>query len=363
MEHSIVKTSIISKYFKSWAGIIKTRTRSGKMAYFDLFAGKGRYDDGTASTPILIMESIIADPSLRDKVLTFFADESPEFVAALKANIGALPGIETLNFKPRIATSKAKDSGLDQHFATASIVPTFLFLDPFGYEGVTVKLIHAILKDWGCDVAFFFCFRRMPAAIRNDKVRGHMDELFGRDRVDELRRLLPSLQTMADKEQAILAALEASLQSAGGRFVQTFRFRDGGGTVTHHIVFVSKDATAHKIMKDIMAAASSGEVDSVKDFEFTNAPRFPLSTKSPIVDLMDDLLRRFAGRTLSIDEVVAEHHYGTPYIAKNYQEALRRLTYDRGATHAHRGPLSPVLSAQRRDMPLKNTYVTFPAKA
>jgi three-Cys-motif partner protein len=148
MDHSIVKATIISKYFVAWMNIIKTRTRSGKMAYFDLFAGKGAYDDGTPSTPLLVLTSIIADPVVREQILVLFGDKNADCVEALRANIAALPGIDSLKHMPEVLLETATDVGLDKSFEKQNIVPTFMFLDPFGYEGVTSKLIRAILKDW-----------------------------------------------------------------------------------------------------------------------------------------------------------------------------------------------------------------------
>jgi hypothetical protein len=201
----------------------------------------------------------------------------------------------------------------------------------------------------------------MPGAIRNPKVRAHMDELFGKEGVDALRELLPTLKTPAEREQAILTALEASMNSIGGRYVQTFRFRDEHNNVSHHLVFVTKNATAHFIMKQIMAKHSSGFVDEVANFEFiSNAQPALFATDAPIETLMDDLLKRFRGQTISIEKIMEEHQYGTPYIPRNYQEALRRLCYDRKLIKAVRGPHSPVLEPEKRHMPVQNTYITFP---
>jgi three-Cys-motif partner protein len=363
-EHSIVKATIVSKYFPAWANIMKTRTRTGKMAYFDLFAGPGRYDDGTASTPIKIVEATIGNPMLRDQIVTMFFDELPDCVTALKANLAALPGIGTLKHKPYVATAKAEENPLREVFATASVVPSYIFLDPFGYAGVTSKLIRDILRNWGCDIVFFLCYQRMPGAIMNDKVRSHMDELFGHDRVDRLRAALPGLK-VHEKEPVILRALEESINAIGGaearRYVQTFRFRTATGVVTHHLVFVTKHPTAHLIMKNIMAKESTGHVEGVANFEYrTNAPQALLVITSPIEELMTSLLASFPGRTISIKDIVAEHQYGTPYVEKNYQEALKRLCYDRGVVTAARGELRPALKPHKRDMPFEETYITFP---
>ena len=361
LAHSVVKGEIISKYFAAWANIIKTRAREKKMVYFDLFAGKGAYGDGTPSTPLLILNKIVADPTLRAQVFTYFRDREAQCVEALRINVAALPGIETLKYAPDIEQATARDSGLDTHFETAHVVPSFMFLDPFGYNGVTVKLIRAILKDWGCDVAFFFCFKRMPGAIMNNLVRPHMDELFGHDRVTELRSILPNLKTPSEKEAVILAALEASLNAIGGRYIQTFRFRSPTGVIIHHLVFVTKNPTAHRIMKGIMAAASSGATENVPNFEFqSNAPQTLIQVDSPIETLMSDLIERFRGRTnITIEDIISAHHYGTPYVEKNYTEALRRLFYDRNSISAVRGPMSPALNPSKRSMPVSNTLISF----
>lgn len=363
-EHSIVKTTIVTKYYPAWANIMKSRLRSDKMAYFDLFSGPGRYDDGTASTPVKILEATIANEVLRDQVITYFFDENPGCVEALQANFDDLPGVETLKFKPHVEVAKAEENPLREVFATASIVPSYIFLDPFGYVGVTSKLIGDILRNWGCDVLFFLCYPRIVSGLVNNLVRPRMDALFGHDRVDQLRVHLRGLKPH-EKEPVILSALEESINSIGTwnkrRYVQTFRFCKETGTVTHHLVFVTKNPTAHLIMKGIMAKQSTGPIDGVANFEYrTNAPQILIASTAPIDTLMDNLLVMFRGRTLSIEEIVAEHHYGTPYIPKNYQEALKRLCYDRGAVTAVRGKMRPPLKPHKRDMPLEETYITFP---
>jgi hypothetical protein len=40
------------------------KSRSDRIAYVDLFAGPGRYGNGTKSTPLLILETAIANPQI-----------------------------------------------------------------------------------------------------------------------------------------------------------------------------------------------------------------------------------------------------------------------------------------------------------
>jgi hypothetical protein len=56
-EQSRIKADIVSKYFFAWASVVipTTKKRSNRIAYVDLFAGPGRYDDGNRSTPLRIL--------------------------------------------------------------------------------------------------------------------------------------------------------------------------------------------------------------------------------------------------------------------------------------------------------------------
>lgn len=63
-EQSEIKSRIVTKYFWAWAKVIipSARIHGNRIAYVDLFAGPGRYEDGTPSTPLMVLEKAIADP-------------------------------------------------------------------------------------------------------------------------------------------------------------------------------------------------------------------------------------------------------------------------------------------------------------
>ena len=58
-----VKAAIVRKYFRAWAGVmVGTAKRHGqidRIAYIDLFAGPGRFKDGSTSTPLRVLEQAI----------------------------------------------------------------------------------------------------------------------------------------------------------------------------------------------------------------------------------------------------------------------------------------------------------------
>src|SRR5882724_764536 len=178
LEQSQIKARIVAKYFWAWANVVipTTKTHGNRIAYIDLFAGPGRYDDGTLSTPLLILQRAIEDTNIRQMLVTLFNDRDAANVGKLKSAIAALPGIETLKFPPEV-TNEIVGEEIEKKFAAIRLVPTFFFVDPWGYKGLSLGLIKAVLQNWGCDCIFFFNYNRVNMGLNNSAVREHMDAL------------------------------------------------------------------------------------------------------------------------------------------------------------------------------------------
>ena len=105
-EQSQVKATIVAKYFYIWANIIiSTQKRypkrsSNKIAYIDLFAGPGRYENGKKSTPIKIIEIALENPDICDRLVTIFNDKDENNTRSLEKTLACIPNIEKLKFKP-----------------------------------------------------------------------------------------------------------------------------------------------------------------------------------------------------------------------------------------------------------------------
>ena len=209
---SRVKSAIVVKYFKAWAAIMARQVQGEKdprLVYIDLFCGPGKYEDGSVSTPLLVLEHVIATPDLRNKVIAVFNDEDISRTAELEKNILALPGINTLKHKFQIRTGDV-DEELVEELASIDIVPAFSFIDPFGYKGVTLELVEALMKGWGSDMVLFFPFDRINAALMNPKVTKHVDALFGKERADRLRELTSGMHP-ENREALIIEEFDATI--------------------------------------------------------------------------------------------------------------------------------------------------------
>lgn len=331
-EQSEAKARIVKKYFFAWARVVMpTAARRGnKIAYIDLYAGPGRYKDGAASTPLLVLQSAIDDPKISRMLVSYFNDADRANAATLEQEIRKLPNIDKLTYAPVVRCGDVDDAA-EQFFNEARSVPSFSFVDPFGYKGLSLKIVKGVIRDWGCDCIFFFNYNRINAGITNESVAKHIDALFSKERANRLRDRLPGLPPHL-REAAILEELADEIRSLGGEYVLPFTFKNATGSRTSHkLIFVSKNFKGYEIMKDIMAKESSTDDEGVPSFTYSPADAsMPLlfSLRQPLSRLRDSLLKEFAGRDVTLDEIYREHSLDTPYIKQNYREVIEKLEED-----------------------------------
>lgn len=343
-EQSMIKARIVTKYFTTWANIIlstlkKHPHRTQRMAYVDLFAGPGRYDDQSKSTPLLVLEAILSNSDLSSRMITLFNDKDNANIESLKTAIEHLPGIEKLQYEPRFYNEEVGDE-IVKMFSSRNIVPTFFFVDPWGYKGLSLNLVSSIIKDWGCDCVLFFNYNRVNMGVNNDAVKQHMASLFGVERLSNLQSKLLETLTSNEREIIVVQELCEALRQSGSRYVLPFRFKSDKGTRTsHHLIFLSKNFRAYDIMKEIMANESSDTKNGVASFEYN--PRdmfykqdtiFDLLSR-PLDELQSALLKQYSGQTIDFEDLYEEHSVNRPFIKRNYKAVLRDML-DKGLISA-----------------------------
>jgi len=287
---------------------------------------------------------------LRERLITVFIDKDPKNIESLTIAVKSLPEIGTLKHEPIISNEEVGES-LVKKLEDINFNPTLFFVDPYGYKGLSRSLLNAILKDLGCDCIFFFNYNRINAGLSNPKVRDHMDDLFGEERAQKLRDKL-NLLDPSERELEIVEEMAQALKE-GGRYVLPFCFKnDKGNRTSHHLIFVSKDPTGYKIMKEIMANEGSGSNLGVPSFMYnpaTSRQTLLFELTLPLEELEEMLLKEYAGKSIRMVQIYDEHNIDRPYILKNYKHALRKLEV--------KGKITAVPPADRR--PKRNGEVTF----
>jgi three-Cys-motif partner protein len=328
-EQSLVKSAIVSKYFWAWAKVIMPQVKSSgrKIAYIDLFAGPGRFKDGTQSTPLLVLQRAISDADMRKTLLAVFNDKDDDNSRSLEKAINELPGIDKLKYKPRVMNEEV-GTEMVKMFEDMRLIPTLFFVDPWGYKGLSLQLVNAVVKDWACECIFFFNYNRINMGLNNELVKEHMNALFAKDRADRMRAELEKLSA-GRRELMIVEQLCSALNPTGDRLVLPFGFKADSGTRTsHHLIFVTKHFLGYHIMKGVMAGESSKKEQGVAGFEYSPADKeYPLlfEMSRPLDNLKTMLLSDCAGKRMTFKQLYETHSIGKPYTDGNYKQVLKSL--------------------------------------
>lgn len=321
------KTLIVLKYFASWCRVMLPRVRGPRIGYIDFFAGPGIYEDGSKSTAIKIIDHALTDQRLIDKLAIWFNDKEKNFVDQLSANIAAVPGIAELKMQPTV-TNISMDGDLIDLFKKRRDFPCFIFIDPWGYKGITLELIVSAVQNWGCDVLIFFNYSRINAAITNPAMVENINNLFGEDVANFLRAKVRHMKA-STREILVMSEFYNAVRNHQGTFPIAYKVRSAQGRTSHFMVFLSKHPLGYSIMKDVMHGESQIVIDGIADYCFD--PRLPGNYTpptpliSPLYELEQEMLEFFAGRSLPMKQIYLNHHVGTPYVEKNYKAALLRL--------------------------------------
>lgn len=364
------KSEIVTKYFEGWSHIISSTLKKGNksrdIGYVDLYAGPGRYADTSPSTPLAILDLAVSKPDLMLNLWMWFNEfneENPELFACLQKEVSTFRNVKMLKHTPSVTNRPVESIDAREILALANARPTLFFFDPFGYKGLTQEVIRAAISGFGCDCLFFFNYRRIRAAIHNQQVIPHMRLLFGAKRLEQLQHDHSNARGSAARRDVIVEHVMGAAKDAGAKFVHPFLFFDDGEKASHYLLLASTHVRALELFKDItykMGTESAGGVPSYAYFptvEERGQTGLFADDNRGIVELGEMLLKQFAGRTVTSDQIYDEHHIGRPYVRSNYRAALELLETA--------GRISVVPSMQQRAKGVRITYgqnveITFP---
>jgi three-Cys-motif partner protein len=367
---SAIKTKIVVDYFKAWArilwGVVKTN-KPARLRYVDLFAGPGKID-GVNSTPLLIMEDVISKPELCECVEALLNDEDAGHIEQLRKNLKELPGYEKLKREPRLRSGPV-DETVVEIFAKNNTVPSFSFIDPFGYSGLTLSLVQALVSGFGSDMVLFFSFDSINRALSNDLVKDHIDALFGPKRAERLRQVVKDMRPDEREEVLIEAFIEAVTEDLEYEYVIPYVFeKEDKDRTSHYLIFISKRDLGFKIMKEIMYKESQDKAQGVAKFgsvRQVSAEKTPLLhlMNTPLSDFGRQLCADYASRSLSrkaLREDYDKFHPRNLFVDRNWRDVLSELETEGKITCVPPRNERPPRKGEVTFGP--NTVVTFPSK-
>lgn len=349
-----VKHRLLEKYLNPWFN--KITTISSDVEFLDGFAGRGEYTDGSKGSPIIAMD--VADSKLAEE--SHFRSKLQRFnVIAVENNHENYSNLRNcLLEKDKETDDRITVESHDTKFAEyaqeyieqrkESPKPCFVFIDPFGFSGVPLETIHEIinLRPTGIEVFITFMSGKMAQYLSSDTHQKAIDEAFGttawREHIDE----------DASKEQRaeeLLLFYEKQLRErANISYVWPFKLNDETKRQTsYHLVHATNHFDGFELMKNVMW--SEGARDT---FSYLGPDHYPYEegqealskfTDGPseedtwVEELADDLAGEYQGKRVKFDNLLREQYPKTPFIAKHFRDACKRLD-ERGDATIHNYP-------------------------
>jgi three-Cys-motif partner protein len=340
--HTKAKHDMLASYLDGWFPILSSW--NGRVLFFDGFAGRGRYNDGSEGSPLVALRRLISHrsfPQMSHREFVFYlveadtenAESLDREIEAFKVAHAPWPAnVKTLvvNDKFDVTAAALIEQLREQR---RRLAPTFAFVDPFGYSGLPMNLLAELLNYSRSEVFVNFMVGHVQRFIERVGQEKAMRDLFGMN-VEEVLR---DYDGVSDRVAHLREVYERQLQErAGFDYVQSFAMINSTGNVGYYLIHGTRHPKGVELMKDAM-----WKVDPGGGYTFSDrlAGRDVLFVLDPDLDpLREELLRHFTGRSgVIVEEIVQHALLYTPYRRPHVRPVLKELE-QKSAIQVHRPP-------------------------
>lgn len=305
-EQTKAKHEILEEYLKAWFPILASHKKG--LNYIDGFAGPGIYSKGEEGSPLIAMRTALGHKLFykiaQTEIRFHFIEKDIERARKLKEVISEkfpnLPsnvkwyvyeGAEFENTLRRVLDELEKEK-LD-------LAPSFVFIDPFGFDDFSLEIIKRILKYPACEVLITFMESFIKRfAKQNEKV---LNRLFGTDKWREyIEKDAPLVDLFKDRLK----------EEAGAKYVWSFRIMKFGRT-WYYLVFATNHIKGLEVMKEAMFKVDKRGTYTIGDIP--SGQRTLLDSDMINKEVAEIVYKKFAGQTVGIEKirefVIAETNY------------------------------------------------------
>jgi three-Cys-motif partner protein len=319
--HTVAKHAILRRYLDAWIPIMSRY--NGRVLYIDGFAGPGIYENGEPGSPLIALDAAIAQVRhIEGEMYFLFVEADPDRYQQLMTQLATRTLPDQL--KVRAVHGRFDETlraTLDRLTTSAQqLIPTFAFIDPFGFSHTPMSVISGIMRNPRCEVLITFMYEEINRFLSHADHPATFDELFGnRDWRECLRLAEPTARERCIREQ-----YQSNLRATGIRYVRAFRMRNRDNRTDYFLFFGTNNVTGLAKMKESM-----WRVDQGGQFEFsdtTDPAQTTLFTNGPDFErLKRQLQRDLAGRRMRVEEVENFVLEQTAYSVSHYKRVLKEL--------------------------------------
>jgi len=235
--HTAAKHRVLRSYLDAWLPAMGHQSQhighaKPRLLLVDGFAGPWRYTTGEAGSPIIMLDALLSHSdldalaSVQFKFLFIEHDKARvEHLRKEVAELGRLPDNVEVNIEHgefESTFSSVVDPIIEKG---TRLIPTFAFIDPFGYSSASMSITGRLLGFPRCEMLFFLPMSFIHRFVARPGQEVALTSLFG---TEEWRTAIP---LQGDERTAFLLGLfERQLeQSKGVEYVRSFQLRTQDG--------------------------------------------------------------------------------------------------------------------------------------
>ncbi|MDP8205605.1 MAG: three-Cys-motif partner protein TcmP [Candidatus Electryonea clarkiae] len=246
--HTKAKHEILQRYLGAWYPILCNTNE--RVIFIDGFSGPGIYSGGEPGSPIIALRAAIEHlANLQNELIFRFYDDILERVKCLEEEISKLE--IPPNYNVVAEHGKFSDKILKPlEYLESQVnkpIPTFVFIDPFGFKDVRFDIIRRLLNLQKCEVLINFNISGMRRNIDHDdpKTKEHVHNYFDDNDIFEV------IDKYGYKENILRTFYQKKLEDEA-QFVRYFGMENRTGITVYYLFFASNNSLGHKKMKEAM---------------------------------------------------------------------------------------------------------------
>ena len=299
--HTAAKHLILRRYLDAWLPIL-SHGGFPEIAYVDAFAGPGKYSKGEDGSPIIALKAMLTHTTpIRAKCRFHFVELKPERAEALDAAIKSL--LEQYGHPANISVTihqsdfESAYPSIRSDLSGSGNIPTFAFVDPFGWTGLPFSVVRDLIRRPSCEVLINFMFEEINRFLAHPDQVANFDLLFGAGIWRDCINLSGNTRNQCLRD---LYARQLS-GSADAAFVRYFEMRNARNATDYFLFFATNRLQGLKKMKEAM-----WKVDEAGQFTFSDATdpsQLVMFDEPQFAMLKSQVVSAFSGREASVEEV------------------------------------------------------------
>jgi three-Cys-motif partner protein len=333
--HTRAKHEILKRYLQAWM-IILSQGKFPEILYIDGFAGPGEYSGGEIGSPIIALDTAFEYRSpLTARIHFLFVEKDTDRAAHLRKQVEqrTLPP----NFRV-IVEADTFEAAFERRYPefvrNGRLIPSFAFIDPFGWTGAPFSLVREILGQRSCEVFVNFMYEEINRFIGHPDQISNFDSFFG---TDGWKRCIGETEPRRRNRCLHDLYLQQLHTVARAEYVRSFEMSNERDVTDYYLFYATNELLGLKKMKEAM-----WKVDESGEFRFSDATdsnQLVLFEKAPKLPLLQERLRAaFSGKEVSVGDIEKFVLVETAFRETHYKGILKVLEKDTGQLKVIKAP-------------------------